>query len=243
MTRARRRALVLACLIGLAVAAIGIAAIRTPPPKPQARPASERPALLLLTSLPLLFNEDFSLQGGGSPALTALQSHYRVVPISVADGAELAKGRLLLMAQPQAQAPENLVVLDQWVRRGGRLLLLADPLLEWPSKRPLGDLTRPPPMFADTGLLVHWGLKLDAPGRRGAGTRHLAGRKVLTASPGTLHGTCDVQPDQLVAECRVGGGRAMIVADADFMNVAQLGPGASENLDALLAALARLTGS
>ena len=86
-----------------------------------------------------------------------------MIPISVTDGAELAKGRLLLMAQPQAQTPENLVTLDSWVRAGGKALLLADPMLEWPSERPLGDPLRPPPMFADTGLLGHWGLRLDAP--------------------------------------------------------------------------------
>ena len=115
-------------------------------------PAAQRPTLLLLTSLPLVFGEDFSLQDGGSPALKALETRYRVVPISVTDRRELAKGRLLLMAQPLAQPAEDLVALDQWVRRGGRVLLLADPMLEWPSERPLGDPLRPPPMFMDTGL-------------------------------------------------------------------------------------------
>ena len=119
--------------------------------------------MLLLTSLPLLFGEDFSLQGGGSPVLKALQGRYRVLPISVTDNRELAKGRLLMMAQPPAQTAENLVALDGWVRHGGRVLLLADPMLEWPSKRALGDPLRPPPMFQDTGLLAHWGLRLDAP--------------------------------------------------------------------------------
>ena len=105
--------------------------------------------------------------------LQALRARYKVVPISVTDGAELAKGRLLLMAQPLAQTAENLVILDDWVRSGGRVLLLADPMLEWPSQRPLGDPLRPPPMFADTGLLAHWGLRLDAPDERGPATRTL----------------------------------------------------------------------
>ena len=142
---------------------------------PPARPPAERPPLLLLTSLQLVFGEQFSLQGGGSPALKRLQGRYRVLPISVTSPAELAKGRLLLMAQPLAQTAENLVALDDWVRGGGRVVILADPLLEWPSKRPLGDPLRPPPMFADTGLLGHWGLRLDAPDERGAAVRTLAG--------------------------------------------------------------------
>ena len=137
-------------------------------------PPRQRPTLLLLTSLPLIFGEDFSIDGRGSPAARALQSRYRVLPISVTNPAELAKGRVLLMAQPIAQPAEDLVALDAWVRDGGRLLLLADPMLEWPSKRPLGDPLRPPAMFMDTGLLGHWGLRLDAPGRRGPATGNWA---------------------------------------------------------------------
>ena len=113
--------------------------------------SGRRPTLLLLTSLPLVFGEQFSIKGGGSPALKALETRYRVVPISVADQAELARGRLLLMAHPRAQPAEDLVALDQWVRGGGRVLLLADPMLEWPSDRPLGDPLRPPPMFWTPG--------------------------------------------------------------------------------------------
>ena len=79
------------------------------------------------------------------------------------------------MAQPRAQPAEDLVALDNWVRGGGRVLLLADPMLEWPSERPLGDPFRPPPTFADTGLLAHWGLKLDAPDEPGRRVGELGG--------------------------------------------------------------------
>jgi hypothetical protein len=201
---------------------------------------NERPTLLLLTSLPLLFNEGFSLQGGGSLALKRLQTRYRIVPISVTDAAELRKSRLLLMAQPPAQTAENLVTLDAWVRSGGRVLLLADPMLEWPSERPLGDPLRPPPMFMDTGLLAHWRLRLDAPDERGPAARELGGFHVLTASPGRLEGRCSVSTDALVARCRVGAGQATIVADADLLDVNRLGPEASENIDGLIGELAWL---
>src|SRR5262249_21955956 len=155
----------------------------------------------------------FTLKGGGSPALAALESRYRVVPIGVADAKELAKGRLLLMAQPQAQPPEDLVALDDWVRRGGRVLLLADPVLEWPSDRPLGDAVRPPVMFPDTGLLSHWGLRLDAPDRRGPERRSLVASDVLTDSPGRLSGNCEIGSEEFEARCRIGRGRAVVVAD------------------------------
>jgi hypothetical protein len=199
--------------------------------------------LLLLTSLPLVFGESFSLEGGGSPALAALETRYRVVPINTADAKSLKGGKLLLMAHPLAQPAEVLVELDGWVRAGGRVLLLADPMLEWESERRLGDPFRPPPAFADTGLLKHWGLRLEAPDERGPRQLELAGRAVLTSSPGALSGGCAIGKAGLVARCRVGKGEATIVADADFLNVE--GPGAldgptHDNLDALLAELARL---
>jgi hypothetical protein len=235
MTAARLRALAFIAVAVVALGALAIAGVRhiEPGSPPQ------RPTLLLLTSLPLLFNEDFSLQGGGSPALKKLQEHYRVLPISVTDARELAKGRLLLMAHPLAQTAENLVTLDQWVRNGGRVLLLADPLLEWPSKRPLGDPLRPPPMFMDTGLLAHWGLQLDG-ADAGAQRRQLGGYEVLTLSPGALRGRCAISGDRLVARCRVVKGYATIVADADLLNTGLLGRAADRNLDGIVAELARL---
>ena len=240
MTRARVRVLV---VIGIALAAALTVALALgrggSQPLPQ-RPAGERPRLLLLARLPLVFGEDFSLQSTGSPALKALETRYDVVPISVAAPAELAKGRILLMAQPLAQPPEDLVALDRWVRDGGRLLLLADPLLEWPSERPLGDPLRPPATFMDTGLLGHWGLRLDAPDERGPRMSALGNYDVLTVSPGTLSGRCDIGANRVVAHCRLGKGRATVVADADLLQGAQLGRAGRHNLDGLIAELAEL---
>ena len=120
-------------------------------------------------------------------------------------------------------------------------MLLADPMLEWPSKRPLGDPLRPPPMFMDTGLLAHWGLRLDAPEAAGTQLRKLGDITILTASPGELEGTCAISADRLVAHCEGGRGRATIVADADFLNAPALGPEAKSNLDGLTAELAKLS--
>ncbi|HUP67231.1 MAG TPA: hypothetical protein VM145_03340 [Sphingomicrobium sp.] len=235
MIRARSRALASFIVLILAVAAVALLSQRATPSS-----QAERPVLLLLTSLPLVFDEDFSLDGGGSEALDALNKRYRVVPISRTDGAELAKGRLLLMAQPPAQAAENLVALDSWVRGGGRVLLLADPMLEWPSKRPLGDPLRPPLIFADTGLLAHWGLRLEGPDERGPRTGILGGFTVATVSPGRLIGDCDIGPDRLVARCNVGTGAATVVADADLLDVGELDGPADRNLDAILSELSAL---
>lgn len=232
-----------------AAAALGMLSAckaKSPAPSPapretaERRDPAERPTLLLLTTLPLMFGESFGLEGNGSPALKALETRYAVRPVAVADAKTLGHNPLLLMAHPLAQPAEALVDLDAWVRRGGRLLLLADPALDWHSELPLGDARRPPPAFADTGLLKHWGLRLDAPDERGPTMRRLAGRDVLTASSGDLIGKCAVSSDRLVARCRIGRGQVTVVADADFLNVEDLDGPTEHNLGAMMAELSAL---
>jgi hypothetical protein len=224
----------IAALIGGGAVALG--GRSGPAPLPD-RAEAERRKLLLLTSLPLVFPERFGLEAAGSPALTALERRYSVEAINVADAATLAGSRLLLMAHPLAQPAEALVALDAWVRGGGRLVLLADPKLDWPSERPLGDRLRPPPAFADTGLLSHWRLKLYAPDVAGPVERKVDGRQVQLSSPGTLSGACGLRSDGLLARCTIGRGRATIVADADFLRT---GDADSANLQFLLAELDRI---
>ena len=238
--RSRRRrlraALFAAALAGIVVFFAWPRDPAVPPPRPEV----EQPPLMLMTSLPLLFGEHFGLDDNGSPAMTALERRYRIVPIGIADSANLSQGKLLLMAHANAQPAEALVDLDKWVRDGGHLLLLADPMLGWPSERPLGDVLRPSPMFMDTGLLAHWGLRLQAPPERGPAQRMLAGRRILTSSPGHLSGGSEISRAELIARCAIGKGQAVIVADADFLNVEDRGSAAGRNLDALLATLATL---
>ena len=95
-------------------------------------------------------------------------------------------------------------------------------------------------MFADTGLLAHWGLRLDSPDERGPARRTLGGLPIATASPGLLFGSCPISDDWLVARCRIGTGFAIVVADADFLDTDGSGKAGRPNLDALLAVLAEL---
>ena len=206
---------------------------------------TERPRLALLTSLPLVFGETFALDSPRSAALDRLDQAYRVDPIGVADAASLAGHRLLLMAHPRAQPAEVLVELDAWVRGGGRVVLLADPRLDWHSERPLGDRLRPPPDFADTGLLKRWGLTLDGPVADGPRVEHGGGYDIMTVSPGALSSAstaCVVEAGRLVAHCRIGRGAVTVIADADFLNVSGEGAidGPTEhNLDLLVSELSR----
>jgi hypothetical protein len=211
----------------LGLAALAAWAIAGPDKGLGPRTPADRPALALLTSLPLIFGESFELDGGGSPTLSRLEERYEVLPIGVADAASLKGRKLLLMAHPRAQPAEVLVELDQWVRNGGHVLLLADPRLDWPSERPRGDRLRPPLAFADTGLLKHWGLTLEAPAMESDST---AGRLVSS-------GACEAMTDGLVAHCAVGNGKATVIADADFLNLADKD---GDSLDLLFDELARL---
>lgn len=196
---------------------------------------------MLVTSLPLLFPEEFTLEGAGSPALEALETRYRVEPIGITDTGSLRGGNLLLMAHALAQPAEALVDLDRWVRGGGRVLILADPKLDWPSELPLGDVRRPPPSFPDTGLLGHWGLQLEDPQDGGPQERVIDGRTIQLSSPGTLTGRCETAGEGLVARCAIGKGRATIIADADLLQPNDDSPKQVEaNLAFLLAELERL---
>ena len=241
MTRPRRWRLLLVAAMLAIVIGVGLA-LGGPRGETALGPRAEadKPALMLLTSLPLIFPERFGLEGGGSPALTALQSRYQVRPVGVADAAALKQGRMLLMVHARAQPAEALVDLDAWVRDGGRLLLLADPMLEWESARPLGDPLRPSPMFPDTGLLQHWGLRLDAPDKRGAAERKVGGREVIALSPGQLSGRCAIESERFIARCRIGKGQVTVMADADFLDAARLGEDGPVNLQTMLSELARL---
>lgn len=181
---------------------------------------AERPTLYLLTSLPLLFPDDMRLDAEAPAVTRALESEFRIVPVDLPS--QLPDGATLLAIQPRALPADALVELDDWVRRGGQIVLLADPMLEWPSKRPLGDRLRPPMAYADTGLLTHWGLRLDAPEARGVAYSESDTDPVAMLSPGTLAKIapgCVVEEGGWMALCAIGKGRATVVADADWLNI------------------------
>ena len=198
--------------------------------------AKPKPDLYVLTSLPLVFDEGFALGPAKGEAATFLRERYALKPIDLPS--QLPKGATLLAAQPRALPAEELVALDAWVRSGGKLLLLADPMLEWRSGRALGDRLRPPVSFADTGLLAHWGLRLDAPDRRGLRVVRSGDIEVTYDSPGRLvkvGGICRLDGEGVFAECRLGKGRALIIADADWLDIEAIETGGGHAGDHLFA--------
>ena len=160
----------------------------------------------------------------------------------------LARVRLLVMAQPRPLAPAESVALDRWLRKGGRLLLFADPLHTGESRFTLGDKRRPQDIVMLAPLLAHWGLTLDFDADQPPGERQA--RVLETALPVNMPGVLvaargrgKCRPDEagLSAVCRIGKGRAIIIADAALFDHSD-GDSAAQMaaLRALLAQLAAL---
>ncbi len=209
----------------------------------------------LFTSLPIVWPEAdnvSSLIGAGSGkhwVLATLERQGPVVPLdrfNQGDG-KLAGLGLIVMAQPRPLAAEESVALDRWVRAGGRLLVFADPMLTQHSAFALGDKRRPQDIVMLGPLLRHWGLVLHFDPGQAAGERSVPGLglNIPVNLPGTFtrasrHAPCRLQAKRIAAECRIGKGRALILADAALLEPQE---GDSHGRAAVLAGLlARLEG-
>lgn len=188
-----------------------------------------RPPLGLFTSLPIYWAETSSIaeaiDGKASPhwARTALDRDYRVKPLDTLEAAELSGIERLVLAQPRPLAPAENVALDDWVRGGGRLLLFADPFLTERSRFPIGDKRRPQDVVLVSPILAHWGLELRFDEEQGEGERtaRIGGRTVPVHLAGHLAadagGSCSIADGGLTADCAVGKGRVLVVADAALL--------------------------
>ena len=126
----------------------------------------------------------------------------------------------LVIAQPRVLSPAENVALDGWVRRGGHLLLLADPAWTEESPYPLGDPRRPQAAAMLSPILARWGLELmfDAAQPLELRERDVMGVSVPTVLAGTFatrgQGNCRLWGDGLAVTCAIGQGRVLALADA-----------------------------
>jgi hypothetical protein len=198
---------------------------------------SRRPALMVMSSIPLQWGEATMAQvakgeAQPSPLFEALAVNNR--PILIDDFQKLGSpgSTPLLMIQPRALAPRELVQLDDWVRGGGTAIIFADPALDWPSDYPLGDQRRPLFTSLLNPLFRHWGFELALPvaDDDNVDAATTAGKYALSSkSPGILVAAknlkvaarCSIRGDEFIANCTVGKGRALIIADVDMLHEAQ----------------------
>jgi len=212
------------------------------------------PPVGLFTTMPIYWGESEELGELLRPEasshwvrVTIEQRHSTLVPLDVLDpqSDELAQLRYLLMAQPRALAPAENVALDDWVRGGGHLLLFADPWLEEASRFPLGDPRRSHPVALVSPILARWGLVLQFDDRQEEGLRNvavggqivpveMAGRLSFVSPSGGAQAECAIEAEGLAAQCHIGEGRALIVADAALLRMDMAQPATSESLKVLM---------
>jgi len=215
---------------------------------------STLPPVGLFTTMPIYWGETEELGELLRPEASSHwvrkmieEKHEAILPLDVLDpgSAELAQLRLLLMAQPRALAPAENVALDAWVRGGGHLLMFADPWLEEPSRFPLGDPRRSHPAALVSPILARWGLSLQFDDQQQEGLRQvsidgqlvpvdMAGRFSFMPPSGGGQAACTLKAEGVVADCRIGDGRALIVADADLLRTDMVQPAATQSLKALM---------
>jgi len=208
-----------------------------------ARPAP-RTQLGVFTSLPIIWNEASGpaemLNAHQAPPWprVALEDRFRIVALNTL--LKLDPLDDLLIAQPRPLAPQENVALDGWVRRGGHLVLFADPMLTAPSRFAIGDPRRPQDIALLSPILAHWGLELRFDEAQPFGLRESAG----SALPVNLSGywaklprgeaDCRIEQAGLVANCRIGAGRALLVADAALFEATPDPAGRAALLHAML---------
>lgn len=161
---------------------------------------------------------------GRSRTLDDLNRGFEIDRLDVLSESRLADHDLLLLAQPRLLRPEELVALDSWIRSGRRAVILADPLLLWPSDLAMGDRRRPPVTSLLDPLLAHWGLRLEP--ATSSVQRRFVGEGRLLLMAGSSHFTltrstfarCRPMDNGWAVTCRVGEGKVRVIADADLLD-------------------------
>lgn len=223
---------------GLCLAVAALAACKAPTDQPSqtTQPVTSRPAQLsaarqaqpelgLMTSLPILWAEGevgslLSGENAGNWVRDRLDERFRPMPLDRLT--QLGDQKYLLLAQPRALAGDENVALDDWVRGGGQLLLLADPMLTAHSDYGLGDARAPQPVALVSPILARWGLEMTFDPAQSREEQlsegplalplRMAGRLQLTDAG--HESRCKLGENALVARCDVGKGRVTVVADA-----------------------------
>jgi hypothetical protein len=213
-------ALLVAAVIGLAWA---VAQRASPPTEP----------IGLFTTLPIMWSESgdiaAEIQGKAEPhwAKAVLTKRGALTPLDTLTGpsghAPLGKLGQLVIAQPRPLSPQENVALDDWVKGGGHLLLLADPALTEESALAIGDPRRPQAVVLLSPILQRWGLELrfDEAQAFGETEREVMGLKTPVNLPGHFvtegQTTCQLWGEGLAVSCRIGKGRVVALADAALL--------------------------
>ncbi|MDA0818804.1 MAG: hypothetical protein O3C52_03660 [Proteobacteria bacterium] len=128
-------------LVGVVAGLIALAVVfwlGTSDPEPEA--SVERHKLGLITSLPIYWREGSDMaslvdkHSETSWVRETLERRYEITPLDSLRGNEgepapIKQFERLIIAQPRGLSPADNEGLDTWVRQGGRLLYVLDPML------------------------------------------------------------------------------------------------------------------
>lgn len=192
-----------------------------------------------MTSLPLYWPEgaemaDLAAGRGEVPwQRRAMEARYRIatldtlspIPALSPDGLEvdpLADLDRLAVIQPRGLSPADNVALDEWVRAGGRLLLVLDPALTGEYESPLGDPRRPIDSALIPAVVARWGLAVsfDENQELAVSEQSIGDAELPLALSGRIAisdpvvADCNVKANGAAAICGVGAGRVTLIADA-----------------------------
>jgi hypothetical protein len=198
--------------------------------------AAPRPTLGLLTGLPLYHPLDAdigAIVSGAAPVpwqRQALERDYVLAPLDTlapipalspggAARDPLAGLTRLAVIQPRGLSPADNVAVDRWVRGGGHLLLVLDPMLTGAYPLPLTDPRHPPASALIPPVVARWGMAVRFDEAQSADVREraLAGAALPLALAGEVtiaEGACTQAAEGAAAMCRVGSGKVTLIADA-----------------------------
>lgn len=200
----------------------------------------------LMTSLPIYWADGADIasiaqQDAARPwTRTALELDYELLPIDTLvpaaeseaplPGLEMPESAMngieglerLAIIQPRGLSPQDNVALDQWVREGGRLLMVLDPLLSGHYETPIFDPRHPTSSALIPPVVQRWGLAVSfddtqplelrvVEARHGPLPVVMAG-EISIADPGAAQ--CSLDAENIIAHCDVEEGSVMLIADA-----------------------------
>jgi hypothetical protein len=202
----------------------------------------------LFTSLPILWSEAPDMAGLLDPdvpphwARTALAARGDVVALDQLNALAGSGLTRLVIAQPRPLGPDENVALDDWVKAGGKLLLLADPALTAESAFSITDRRRPQAVALLSPILARWGLRLEFDDEQALGERLVSVMDVTIPVnlPGRFQTTsganCRSWAEGLAVSCGIGKGRVIALADAAVLEPADPDGSRRSALDWLLTA-------
>jgi hypothetical protein len=248
-----------AAAVLIAALAAGTGGCSAAPEQPP-RENAVRERLGLMTSLPLYWPLDAEVGdlAAGRAELpwqrAALEAAYALEPLDTLssipalspDAPEvdpLAGLTRLAVIQPRGLSPADNVALDDWVRAGGRLLLVLDPALTGDYDLPLGDPRRPVEAALIPPVVARWGLEIrfDETQELAVTEQALAQAALPLALAGEVAITdpaaadCTLAAGGAAARCAVGEGQVTLIADAAIFEHPELAGQSAAALRAMIA--------